>query len=93
MNIIYKYTKEQAIEDGVLMRIADHYEKQEGAYVLQDLFESVQKNSPRRFSLGETLITANAAQQILPIESLISIRRHKRGDWGKIDGGECCYSP
>ncbi len=48
-----------------------------------------------RFSLGQTVITATAMQQLTNLDVLTAMGRHVRGDWGDIDDGcrELSLSP
>ena len=36
------------------------------------------------FPLGQTVITANAADALHPADVLDALRRHARGDWGEV---------
>ena len=38
-----------------------------------------------KFSLGQVVITANAARTLWQEDVVIAIRRHARGDWGELD--------
>ena len=38
-----------------------------------------------KFSLGQVVITANAARTLRQEDVVIAIRRHARGDWGELD--------
>ena len=38
-----------------------------------------------KFSLGQTLITPGARDELLPLDVMHALRRHSRADWG-----DCC---
>ena len=38
-----------------------------------------------RFSLGQVVITSNAASKVPPEDVERALRRHARGDWGDLD--------
>jgi len=38
-----------------------------------------------KFELGETVITRNAADQLVSSDVMLALRRHASGDWG-----DCC---
>ena len=41
-------------------------------------------NTARTISLGQTVITANAAETLHPADVRDALRRHARGDWGEV---------
>ena len=66
MNLIHVYTREQDIEDGVLMRFEDYVEK-EGGLIGPELVEvqvEMIRISDAKFSLGELIITPAAAEAV-----------------------------
>ena len=44
--------------------------------------ETVTKS--KNVTLGQTVITANAADALHPADVLDALRRHARGDWGEV---------
>jgi hypothetical protein len=40
--------------------------------------------SSRNVTLGQTVITANAADALHPADVVDALRRHARGDWGEV---------
>lgn len=85
MEIIYSYTRQQAIEDGVLRRLDDYLcdelPKEENAAEVVGRVRSFDG----KFSLGELVITPAAADALHPTDVLNCLMRHRLGDWGNLD--------
>jgi len=87
MNVISVYTKEQAIEDGVLIPFEDYVWAEGGVFGLQgvsDAIEMVSANDDAKFKLGELVITPGAANVVHVVVALNCLLRHQFGDWGEI---------
>lgn len=81
-DVISIYTREQAIEDGTLLRIGDYF-ADTGA--IAGVVARWLNDNTGKFALGELVITANAAQTLPPRDVLVCLLRHKFGDWGDLD--------
>ena len=84
MNIIHVYTREQAVADGVLLPIHEYLASHEQGELLLRLLSQINTTFKRHFELGELVITANAARELLHIEVLVCLARHQAGDWGEL---------
>ena len=81
--IIHAYTRNDALEDGVLTRLGDYFAKQAlGGFFLDGLRQTQETSA--RFDLGELVITKTAASALRPKEVLIALLRHRTGDWGDV---------
>ncbi len=90
MNLVSVYTREQAIEDGVLVSL-DHFFKSEQANMsLPERMQfslrlgKLREQRAAKFSLGELVITANATATLDAMQSLELLVRHQAGDWGEV---------
>ena len=81
---IHVYTREQAIEDGGLIRLEEYVRSHDFPRTLGDLLEQI-KEKPGKFPLGELVITSSAAKQLDPIDVLTALARHQSGEWGDLD--------
>jgi hypothetical protein len=45
---------------------------------------------PPKFTLGKTVITANAARRLDTIAVNEALRRHTAGDWGEVSPEDAC---
>ena len=84
MNIIHVYTRQQGIADGVLLPIEQYLASHEHGELLLTLLSKINTTFKRDFALGELVITANAARELLHIEVLVALARHQAGDWGEL---------
>jgi hypothetical protein len=87
MNVISVYTREQAIEDGVLIRLKDYVWAEGGVFGLRgvsDDIEMVSDNDDAKFKLGELLITPGAANVVHLVIALDRLLHHQFGHWGEI---------
>ena len=90
MNVISVYTRQQAIEDGVLMLLDEFFSKQQKAMTFNERIRfceamgKLQKKRNARFPLGELVITPNAAAKLDAIQALTFLIRHESGDWGDV---------
>ena len=84
MNIIHVYTRQQGIADGVLLPIQEYLASHEHGELLLTLLSKINTTFKRDFELGDLVITANAARELLHIEVLITLARHQAGDWGEL---------
>ena len=84
MELIYAYTRQQAIEDGVLLHFEQFLQTE-----LPDA-EDAGKHLDRlngvdgKFPLGELVITPAAAGVLRPGDVLNCLTRHRLGDWGQL---------
>lgn len=86
MKLIYEYTRQQAIEDGVLMRFED-YVKNEGGLIGPESVETqleMIRVPEAEFSLGELIITPGAAEAVKLEDAIECLIRHQLGDWGEL---------
>ena len=86
MKLIYEYTRQQAIEDGVLMRFED-YAANEGGLIGTECIETqleMIRIPDARFSLGELIITPAAAEAVRLEDAIECLIRHQLGDWGEV---------
>jgi hypothetical protein len=86
MKLIYAYTRQQAIEDGVLMRFED-YIKNEGGLIGTESVETqleMIRTADAEFSLGELIITPGAAEAVRLEDAIQCLIRHQLGDWGEL---------
>ena len=65
MNIIHVYTRQQAIADGVILPIQEYLASHEHGELLLTLLSKINTTFKRDFELGELVITANAAHELL----------------------------
>jgi hypothetical protein len=90
MNVISVYTREQAIEDGVLMMLDEFFSKQQSDMTLNERIRfceamgKLQEARKAKFPLGELVITTNAAAKLNAIEAFAFLVRHESGDWGEV---------
>lgn len=84
MTIISTYTREEAISDGILLRLEDYLRNEvtKEEYV-HDNLEMVQ-GGEGKFPMGDLLITAAAAEALHPVDVLHCLLCHKYGDWGEL---------
>ena len=82
-DIIHAYTRQQALKDGVLIRLEDFLDahKLAGQVIVAALHSPMVK----RFTLGELVITRAAAAELPPDRVVHSLIRHSQGDWGQLD--------
>ena len=81
--VIHIYTREQAIEDGVLIPLEEYFARSEFPGILLDGLRQL-KARDREFELGQLVITAIAAQSLEQGDVLVSLIRHQFGDWGDL---------
>ena len=85
MEIIYSYTRQQALRDGVLRRLEDFLRHElpedEKTIAKLDWLRSIDG----KFLLGELVITPAAAHVLHPTDVLTCLMRHRLGDWGHLD--------
>jgi len=87
MTLISVYTREQAIEDGVLIRFEDYVWAAGGVFGpqgIRDDIEMVRGNEDAKFKLGELVITPGAANVLHVVDALNCLLRHQFGDWGEV---------
>jgi hypothetical protein len=90
MNLVCVYTREQAIEDGVLMMLDDFFGDQQQAMTLNERVRfceamgQLQEKRQAKFPLGELVITTNAAEKLNAIQAFTLLVRHESGDWGEV---------
>jgi len=77
------YTREEAIEDGILQHLEEHFSSEEIPATCREELGQL-KNKPGKFPLGELIITTNAADKLEPSDILQSLTRHQNGDWGDV---------
>ncbi len=82
MTVIYAYTREQAIADGILVPF-EHYLAQHDADGIRTILQSIAQLEDK-FPLGQLLITANACGKLPPPDVLMALSRHAEGDWGTL---------
>ena len=88
MRLIHVYTRQQAIEDGVLVRFADYVRGEGGLSGLPTVKQEIEKirvDQDVRFPLGELVITPAAAEAIHLVDALHCLLRHQFADWGDVD--------
>ena len=80
MTLIYAYTREQAIEDGVLIRYEDfaRMERIEGVRL-----EQIPKRL-RKLETGEIVVTAAAAAALNGSDVVCRLALHVIGEWGDV---------
>ena len=90
MTLISVYTKEQAIEDGVLMMLDEFFSSQQDAMTLNERMRfceamgKLQQERKAKFPLGELVITPNAAATLDAIQALTFLVQHESGNWGEV---------
>ena len=90
MNVISVYTREQAIEDGVLMMLDEFFSTQQNDMTLNERIRfceamgKLQETRKAKFPLGELVITTSAAKKLKAIEAFSFLVRHESGDWGEV---------
>jgi hypothetical protein len=84
MNTLFVYTREQAIADGVLVRLED-YLTQHGL-AGQPIAGALRDSDKNRFPLGELIITKTATLELPPKIVVHYLIRHSLGDWGELCG-------
>ena len=90
MNVISVYTRQQAIEDGMLMMLDVFFSDQQKAMTLNERIRfceamgKLQETRKAKFPLGELVITTHAAAQLNAIEAFAFLVRHESGDWGEV---------
>ena len=82
--IITIYTREEAIEDGVLIRLEEYFLHSEFPHILLEVLNTLNRIGGK-FELGELIITANAANTLNAGDVLTALIRHQIGDWGELD--------
>jgi hypothetical protein len=82
--IIAIFTREHAIEDGVLIRLEEYFSRSEFPHVLLEVLNILNRIGGK-FELGELVITANAASTLKAADVLTALIRHQIGDWGELD--------
>ena len=83
MAIIHAYTREQAIQDGLLVPLDEYFSRGEFTGILLDGLRQLKTNAGK-FELGELVITANASESLDHGDVLVCLIRHKFGDWGEV---------
>jgi hypothetical protein len=87
MNLIHVYTREQAIDDGVLTTL-DDYVRNAGGLSTPELlaagWELIRRNEEAKFPLGQLVITPAAAEALHLVDALTCLMRHQLGDWGEV---------
>ena len=90
MNLVSIYTREQAIEDGVLMMLEVVFRDQQKAMTLNERIRfcqaigNLQKRRNAKFPLGDLVVTTNAAAKLIAIDAFELLVRHESGDWGEV---------
>ena len=90
MNLVSIYTREQAIEDGVLMMLDVFFRDQQKAMTLNERIRfcqaigNLQKRRNAKFPLGDLVVTTNAAAKLNAIDAFELLVRHESGDWGEV---------
>ncbi len=84
--IIFSYTRTQAIEDGFLVKFPDYLRQSlaDGPRDPQQVMDAI-GHSQLTFRLGELVITSNAADTLPVNDVLGAFLRHLRCDWGNLD--------
>lgn len=83
MNLVHVYTREEAINDGVLIRFVE-FARQEGFESLVDQIDFIGANATSTSQLGELVITAGASDIAHAADLVMAIVRHQSGDWGDV---------
>ncbi len=84
MNLIHVYTRQQAIEDGTLIRFEDYLCNEGVGRVLRGAFRQIWR-CVGKFGLGELIITPGAARAVQVVDILHCLLRHQLGDWGELE--------
>ena len=90
MNLISVYTREQAIEDGVLMRLDEFISNQQEGMTLNERMRfseamgEIRQNRIAKVALGELVITAAATGKLDASTAIKCLMRHEAGDWGEL---------
>ena len=82
--IISIYTTQQAIEDGILIRLADYFSGTDFPGIMLEALEML-RDVGGRFELGQLIISAHAAKTLQAADVLIALIRHQLGDWGELE--------
>ena len=82
--IIAIYTREEAIEDGALVRIEEYFLRSDFPRILLEVLD-VLNSVGGKFELGELVVTGNAANTLKAADVLSALIRHQIGDWGELD--------
>ena len=85
--IIAIYTREDAIEDGMLIRLDEYFLRSDFPRILLEVLD-VLNSVGGKFELGELVITGNAANALKAADVLSALIRHQVGDWGDLDKGD-----
>ena len=87
MKLIYAYTRQQAIEDGVLLRFEDYVRGEGGLFGPEYVEVELEmiRIKEARFPLGELVITPGAGASLHFIDARSCLMRHQLGDWGELD--------
>jgi hypothetical protein len=83
-DVIAIYTREQAIEDGMLIRLNEYFARTDFRGIFLDVMHQLTGRIGGS-SLGDLHITADAAESLNAADVLVSVIRHQLGDWGDID--------
>ena len=82
--IIAIYTREQALEDGALIRLEEYFLRSDLPEILLEVLD-VLNTVGGKFELGELIISDNAANTLKPGDVLNALIRHQVGDWGELE--------
>ncbi len=84
MDLIHVITRQEAIEDGTLIRFEDYLRDESVGRVLRVAFRQIWR-CVRKFALGELIITPGAARTVQVVDILHCLLRHQLGDWGELE--------
>lgn len=85
------YSREQAIENGILIRFEDFIRREQRELTHQQrvkfsrsIGRLKRESRTPRFHLGELGITTSAAEKVGALQALALLVRHQSGDWGDV---------
>ncbi len=84
MDLIHVITRQEAIEDGTLIRFDDYLCDEGVGRVLRAAFRQIWR-CVRKFALGERIITPGAGRAVKVVDILHCLLRHQLGDWGELE--------
>ena len=84
MDLINVYTREQAIENGTLIRFDDFLRDEGVGRVFGGIVRQIWR-CVGKFGLGELIITPGAARAVQVVDILHCLLRHQLGDWGELE--------